>query len=228
MSKDKGTSIFDELDSRLDNFFSEHDDETSDLNLNTSLSNNFLSEDKNTSENDNIPKKSSKNYRSPLDNLKVIVLEMDWEINDENLNKYLNEIEKLKNQYSGDRAIYLFFKLHNAVGKYMLCKKAGAHPDALKYLYQVYNSLEKVINKNYSPFEKNKLILNEVNNFKNLKAKMFPAFYSSVELESLPDNKINKPDFSNLPEDIQKEINKYIEKEIASKIQALKNELIKP
>jgi hypothetical protein len=111
----------------------------------------------------------------------------------------------------------------------MLCKKAGAHPDALKYLYQVYNSLEKVINKNYSSFDKNKLLLNEVNNFKNLKAKMFPSVYSSVGLQSVPDNNLkNKPDFSNLPDDIQKEINKYIEKEIASKIQALKIELIKP
>jgi hypothetical protein len=88
LSKDKGTSIFDELDSRLDDFFSEHDDEeASGLSLNTSLSDNFLSIDnQNISEDGNIPKKSSKNYKSPLDNLKAIVREMDWEINDENLN----------------------------------------------------------------------------------------------------------------------------------------------
>ena len=232
MSKDKGISIFDELDSRLDDFFADDekiDDETSD----SSLSDDLLSDvsdfpDVEEKEAETVSEKTYDSKNGPLDSLKAIVLEMDWEISDENLTKYLNEIERLKNIFLNDRAMYLFFKLLSSIGKYMLCKKASANQDALKFLYQVFNSLEKAVTRNYSSYEKNKLILTEVNRFKNLKARMFPATYSSIEMKKIPEKQEidSKLDFSKLPNEIQNEINNYIEREIASKIQALKNDLI--
>ena len=235
MSKDDDNSIFDELDSRLDDFFAEDDIVEED-------SGEFLSDDffleEGAEENEmfeseqqdmNMPEiNAEKTDNSPLDSLKAIVLEMDWEINDENLSNYLSEIDNLRINYSHDRAIFLLFKLHNAIGKYMLHKKAGAHPDALKFLYQIFNSLEKIVTKDLSDFEKNKVVLTEIANFKNLKAKMFPDKYKPGTIPSgyasVP-GKRKRPDFTNLPSEIQKEINDYIEREISMKIEALKKEL---
>jgi len=228
LSNDDGNSIFDELDSRLDDFFADDElsfDESSDIHSDEMIIDSSDEPKVKKSFPDTQSAKFHKNPQGPLDTLKVIVLEMDWELTDENLNKYLEEIGRLKNQYKDDRAIYLFFKLHSSIGTYMLHKKVRAHPDALKFLYQVFNSLEKVTTKNLSTFEKNKMILKEVTNFKNLKARMFPNSYSSVEVQSfVPEQPTAavKPDFSSLPDDIQKEINDYIEREIAQKIEALK------
>ncbi|GAB6094140.1 hypothetical protein JCM14469_03920 [Desulfatiferula olefinivorans] len=233
MSKDDGNSIFDELDSRLDDFFADDEPGGEDAS-------DFLSDDLDMSSLEvtdiehptpDVPaSRPNHNAKAPLDALKAIVLEMDWEINDENLNNYLDEINRLKDIYRNDRPISLFLKLHDAIGQYMLHKKAGAHPDALKFLYQVFNSLEKVFTKEFSLREKNTLILTEVANFKNLKAKLFPNLYTSVDMNSfVPDVSVKKkkPDFSSLPNEIQKEINDYIEREIAQKIETLKKELIK-
>ena len=169
------------------------------------------------------------NSENPLEQLKAIVLEMDWEISDENLNKYLNEIKNLIENYKNDRPIYLFFKLHATIGNYMLTKKARAHPDALKFLYGVYDSLEKALSVGLPLVEKNRMILSEVNNFKSLKKKLFPGFYSD-EVQNVQDNvshAVDKQteeelfDISSLPVDVQNGINQYIEKMISEKIESI-------
>ncbi len=166
---------------------------------------------------------------NPLEQLKAIVLEMDWEISDENLNKYLDEITNLIENYKNDRPIYLFFKLHAAIGNYMLSKKARAHPDALKFLYGVYNSLEKALSVGLPLVEKNKMILTEVNNFRCLKQKLFPGFYSdevhnvqSTVSAAVDDQTEDAAfDISSLPEDVQSGINHYIDKMITEKTEAV-------
>lgn len=235
MSKDDDNSIFDELDSRLDDFFAE--DDLVEEDSGEFLTDDFFLDDEEPEMEDmfepqksdmNMPEINTENTaNSPLDSLKAIVLEMDWEINDENLSNYLDEIENLKNKYLDDRAVFLLFRLHNAIGRYMLHKKAAAHPDALKFLYQIFNSLEKVITKDLPVVEKNKVSLNEVANFKNLKARMFPDKYSGTFSPTYGSGvpKRKKPDFTNLPSEIQQEINDYIEREITMKIEALKKEL---
>ena len=114
---------------------------------------------------------------NPLLQLNAIVLEMDWEISDESLGKYLSEIKNLMIQYQSDRPIYLFFKLHATIGEYILKKKARAHPSALQFMYSVYGSLNRALSSGIPLVEKNRLILDEINNFKILKKKMFPGFY---------------------------------------------------
>ena len=259
MAKDDDVSIFDELDSRLDDFFADDDDDLfsedddifSDGEDNTANSgdNDEPVADSLNIETEPPPEpepevKSSSDLfdeEAPLNRLKVIVLEMDWEISDENLNRYLSEIHRLIECYKDDRPIYLFFKLHAAIGKYMLLKKAQAHPDALRFLYSVYNSLEKAIISDVSILEKNKLIINEVNNFKNLKNKLFPDFYTkkktqeeiksesadvtSEEASVENINEKNEFDISALSNDMQKGISDYIEKSIAEKLENIKKEL---
>lgn len=257
MAKDDDVSIFDELDDKLDDFFAEDDDlfaeDDDDIfaNENSGIAEDEVSAGQNesadesdlaaeitneqtsvsdTSSEPDMPEDSNRyDSENPLEQLKAIVLEMDWEISDENLNKYLNEINNLIENYKNDRPIYLFFKLHAAIGNYMLTKKARAHPEALKFLYGVYNSLEKALAEGLPLVEKNKMILSEVNNFRSLKKKLFPGFYSD-EVQNVQDNisqvadeqtEDGSFDISSLPEDVQNGINQYIEKMIAEKIEAI-------
>lgn len=107
---------------------------------------------------------------SPLMELDAIVLSLDWEITDENLEKLLNEIERLKALYKDARLPYMFLQLHGSVGKYIASKKVDAHPDSIKLLHSVHAGLEKVLmNPDMDETEKKKILSEEVKKFKGLK-----------------------------------------------------------
>jgi len=107
---------------------------------------------------------------SPLIELDAIVLSLDWEITDENLEKLLIEIERLKELYRDFRLPYMFLQLHGSVGKYIASKKVDAHPDSIKLLHSVHAGLEKVLtDSGMKELEKKKILSEEVKKFKSLK-----------------------------------------------------------
>lgn len=214
MKNGKDISILDELNNRLDDFFSDDDiiEEKKKIN-----------ESKSITIKDN-PKNNKIQNDKPFDLLRAILLEMDWEINEVNLNKYLDELNVLSNTFSNDRVIYLFLKLLKSLGIYMLYKKSNANPDVLKFLYNSFNCIEKIVINDLTIFDKNLLIIKETEKFKQLKSSMFPNKYKNSTNE-FNDNGKKKINFKSLPEEIQKEINDYIENEINAKINELKNRL---
>lgn len=107
---------------------------------------------------------------SPLRNLKGIVLSIDWEITDEIMGSFLEEIERLQAVYENEKIPVMFLQLLGSVGKYIRSQKARAHPDAIRILNSVYNSFEKVLLDEEMPeAEKRKWLYSEVNRFKKLK-----------------------------------------------------------
>lgn len=107
---------------------------------------------------------------SPLRNLKGVVLSIDWEITDEIMISFLEEIERLQKSYADERIPVLFLQLLGSVGKYIRNQKARAHPDSIRVLNSVYNSFEKVMTEEgMSEAEKRKWLYAEVNRFKKLK-----------------------------------------------------------
>jgi len=215
----KDISILDELNNRLDDFFS--DDEYIEEKKK-------IIESKKSNEILNKTLKNNLTVDKPFDLLRAILLEMDWEINEVNLNKYLDELEILLNKFDNDRVIYLFLKLLKSLGIYMLYKKSNANPDVLKFLYNSFNCIEKIIVDDLSVFNKNLLIIKETEKFKQLKATIFPN-KSKKNVSNLKNlinvNEKKKMNFKSLPEEIQNEINDYIENEINAKINELKNRL---
>ena len=106
----------------------------------------------------------------PLSNLKAIVLSVDWEIDDEVMDRFVEEIGKLETVYNYDKTLLSFFRLLGSVGKYIKTRKADAHPDSIKLLNSAYNSLEKVLlSKDITPAEKKQILLLQVTEFKKLK-----------------------------------------------------------
>lgn len=107
---------------------------------------------------------------SPLKDLKTIVLSIDWEINDEDMTRFIDQVENLKATYEYDKIILLFLQILGSLGKYVKTNKGNAHPNAIKVLNSAYTSLEKVIlTKGISEEEKEKILLVEIKRFKELK-----------------------------------------------------------
>ncbi|MFO7739306.1 MAG: hypothetical protein R6V46_12585 [Desulfatiglandaceae bacterium] len=107
---------------------------------------------------------------SPLKDLKTIVLSIDWEINDEDMTRFIEQVETLKVTYEYDKIILLFLQILGSLGKYVKTNKGNAHPNAIKVLNSVYTSLEKVIlTKGISEQEKEKILLIEIKRFRELK-----------------------------------------------------------
>jgi len=107
--------------------------------------------------------------QSPLKELKTIVLSIDWEINDEDMTRFVEQVETLKLVYEYDRVILLFLQILGSLGKYIKTNKGNSHPNAIKVLNSAYTSLEKVLlQKDGTDAEKEKILLVEVQRFKEL------------------------------------------------------------
>jgi hypothetical protein len=106
----------------------------------------------------------------PIIDLKANILSIEWEISDEILAALIEEIDRLKITYKDDKNLLLFFHLLGSVGKYIKKRKVNAHPDAIKLLNSVYNSLEHVLlSKDISEKDKRQTLLAQVEEFKKLK-----------------------------------------------------------
>ncbi len=175
MSKNKG-ELTSELNSRLDNLFSEEDDFDDEApavpaaDVEDVVESSDLAEQGVQATPEPAMAAEPDLNKSPLIELDAIVLSLDWEITDENLDKLLAEIERLKQIYKDARLPYMFLQLHGSVGKYIASKKVDAHPDSIKLLHSVHMGLEKILLKpGMNETEKKKILSEEVKKFKGLK-----------------------------------------------------------
>lgn len=108
-----------------------------------------------------------------INKLKALVAEIDWEITDEVMRGFLNEVDLLKKKYRHDPILLMYMKLHESIGKYIKARKARAHSEAIRFITSVFNSFEKVVNAPDMPAnQKKKLLSVEMQAFKALKQKL--------------------------------------------------------
>jgi hypothetical protein len=107
---------------------------------------------------------------SPLRELESAVLALDWEISDELMSKFLEQVKILKTEYENEKSTLLLLHLLDSVGSYIKTNKARAHPDAIKVLNEEYNSLEKMIlTEDLTEEERKRTLVVEVKRFRKLK-----------------------------------------------------------
>ena len=110
---------------------------------------------------------------SPLTSLKSIVLSMDWEINDSILKEFIQELNRLKAVFKQDGIVVKSLQLLEAIGKYILQKKALTHPDSIKLLQSIYRDLEiLLLSKGISETVRRNILVDEVAQFMKLKEKL--------------------------------------------------------
>ncbi len=191
MNADK-QNLTSELDDRLDDLFSDSD-ESLDKEPATPTKTPTAATGETVAK--SVKPAPSSEKLSPLMDLDAIVLSLDWEITDENLDKLLDEIERLKAIYKKSRLPYMFLQLHGSVGNYIASKKVDAHPDSIKLLHSVHAGLEKVLmDPDLDESEKKKILSAEVKKFKGLKYEiMLSKSMDTEKVEAAPAKKTLAP-----------------------------------
>ncbi|MDM8551678.1 hypothetical protein QUF72_16445 [Desulfobacterales bacterium HSG2] len=236
MSPTKNNAIADQVGDRLDDIFGEGSQ-------GDNLTDKAAEED---SFGEDVAKKRKKNVQSSsseagpesslVENLKSVILSLEWEINDQIMQKLGEEIDKLKGAYKNDKIVVAFLQLLDSLGKYIQKKKAEAHPESISLLNSVHEQLEVVMSsEDMSEAEKKKMLVAQVNQYKKLKEELKKDGEPKKEAKTKKEPVVTPPVNNNQDEDddslsdvapqdiIQalREINKTIKSEIG----ALRKEL---
>ncbi|CAG37504.1 hypothetical protein [Desulfotalea psychrophila] len=113
-----------------------------------------------------------KNYapESPLTQLKSLVVSLDWDITDENLLQFNQEILLLRDMWAEDQVKLVYLQILEQMSKYIYQKKVDAYPRSVTMLPHFFNSLEKIVSNHEIGGEKEKeLLYGDVELFKTLK-----------------------------------------------------------
>jgi hypothetical protein len=150
-NKANDTFAFD-LENRLDDFFSDS-----------------LKAQDDTSVEEPEPSKAD----LPLKDLKSTVLAIDWEITNDGLDSFINQVNGLFEHFSGDKASQKLLKILHSLGKYLRAHKSKAHPDTIKRIMAVYSTLEEFVTSDeLSQSDKEKMLKEEIKQFQRLKSQI--------------------------------------------------------
>jgi hypothetical protein len=107
---------------------------------------------------------------SPLRELRAIVLSIDWEITDEAMTRFIDQVDRLRQTYKDDRLLLAFLQLLRPLGRYIKANKGKCLPEAIQLLNSVYTNFEKAATTEGMPRQqKKKILMAEVLRFKELK-----------------------------------------------------------
>lgn len=124
---------------------------------------------------------------SPIRNLKALVAGIDWEISDESMSAFLKEIRFLQDKYQSDKNLSMFLKLQETIGKYIKAKKARAHPDAIRFVVEVFRNFETVLMQPDMPeTEKKRLVSSDIRKFKEFKQQVLSRGPGSEQKDRAP------------------------------------------
>ncbi|MDK9708445.1 MAG: hypothetical protein OEL83_15485 [Desulforhopalus sp.] len=107
---------------------------------------------------------------SPISRLKSLVLSIDWEITDDVLLQFNEELLDLKDIWAGDNINLVYIQALEKISKYIYQNKADSHPNAIKLLLTFYYNLEKIVSsQDITEQQKKEILLEDVKKFENLK-----------------------------------------------------------
>lgn len=112
----------------------------------------------------------SPDEESPISRLKSLILSIDWEITDEVLLLFNEELVSLRDTWAGDKINLIYVQALEKISKYIYYKKADSHPSAIKLLLTLYHNLEKIVtSENWSEDQKKELLFEDVKRYEQLK-----------------------------------------------------------
>jgi hypothetical protein len=113
-------------------------------------------------------KKRTEHY--PLAELKNLILSIDWEITDEVLEKFIQQLKDLQLTFQHDKIVMTFLQILNSLGHYIKSHRAKAHPKTFKILNSVFVNLDKVVLSREMPESaKKKILRTEMHRYKELR-----------------------------------------------------------
>ena len=117
---------------------------------------------------------------SPIGRLKALVLSLNWEITDEVLRDFNEELTSLRKIWGEDPIKAVYLQALEKIGKYLSRAKSNAHPDAVKLLPILSADLEKIVQGEMSEDGKKELLNEDVRRFNHLKAQIQERYSSRL------------------------------------------------
>lgn len=106
----------------------------------------------------------------PLGDLKNLVLSIDWEITDEVLSQFLQQINELQISFKDDKISLTFLQILGSLGEYIKTNRGKAHPKTFKILNSVFSRFDDVVlSKDMQKDEKKRILHAEMNKYKALR-----------------------------------------------------------
>lgn len=123
----------------------------------------------------------------PLDELRSLVMSIEWEITDEIMDRFIAQVESLRTRYGEDRILIMFLQLLGSLGLYVKTNKGKGHPTAFRLLNSVYEGFAKAATPGkMSSSERKKLLYLELNKYKELKEQIDALRDPQKELPRAP------------------------------------------
>ncbi len=121
---------------------------------------------------------------SPISRLKSLVLSIDWEITDEVLLQFNEELLDLRGIWAEETVNLIYVQALEKISKYIYQNKADSHPNAIKLLLTFYYNLEKIVSsQDLSEEQKKEILFEDVKKFENLKRQIKVKSSSEVSRE---------------------------------------------
>jgi pilus assembly protein FimV len=107
---------------------------------------------------------------SPITRLKTIMLSIEWEITDEVLINFNDELAQAREAWSDDRVKLVYVQALQIISKYLYQKKADAHRNAMKVLLAFFYDLEKLaLDTELSEQERRQILNEDIKRFERFK-----------------------------------------------------------
>ncbi len=107
---------------------------------------------------------------SPIARLKNLMLSIEWEITDQILTDFNDELQQAEHSWADDKVKLVYIQALQILTKYIYQKKSNAHHNAMKVLIAFFYDLEKIVlDSEISEQEKKEILLDDVKKFERLK-----------------------------------------------------------
>ncbi|WP_457572961.1 hypothetical protein [Desulfolithobacter sp.] len=110
-------------------------------------------------------------YVTPLQGLKAAILGLDWEVTDENLERFEIQVQKCLDEYQDNKPAAILLQGLHALGRYIGEKRAGARPEAFSLLDNFHEGLTRLAeHPDLDEEEQERILIDRVGRLNTLKA----------------------------------------------------------
>ncbi len=167
----------------------------------------------------------------PLRDLKTIILSIDWEITDEVMNGFVDQVGAMQDKFSDDKIVLVFLQLLGSLGEYIRKNLGQSHPEAFRNLNSLFLGLEEIVqNEDLAENEKKRILSTELSKYKQLKGEITKTKAPATDIKAAvvkppevpPD--AAQPDIVRAIEDLKQFFQRELDA-LREEIKALRDEL---
>jgi fructose-specific phosphotransferase system component IIB len=108
-----------------------------------------------------------------LDELKAVILAIDWEITDTTIKNFDTVVSRMVSSAGSSKMVQSYLKMILNLGRYIGSRKADAHTESITFLQSVYDRFEAFCLTEYlSVDERRRFIKQDIEAFRRFKAKL--------------------------------------------------------